>query len=489
MAINKKADSKQSKMKENTEKRTSSKAKSTAKGTSAKAGKGKTAETEAQKRDELIAKGFHPSAVKFLKDELGIDLSSLPLNTVHDIKAGRVTEPLNVRVTPLVYDKQAKEVRQMPPIQAVASMRFVFPYDNDYKPVALDKEHKVFVASYPCHEYLQKADPSVTEAAVAAEAVSEEQKELPRFTAAQVMALEGVGINENRLYANSFNAIDVDTKRDILAGEVFDVNGYVRTSFGVLNVTGQAKLVESKNGEVKAKFQSLEPSVPGKNGILDIASVRRMGNLELDFFERDQNGKVKTDVYDLPILNQAGKDLVTYGVSFEPVEGYLHKMEYDSKDNRFKDVITRDKYQVSVVNGGLCATKMRKVNDLDQDGNQIKTKFNGKEVDKYHYEATDIRVNADGTVKVNGQDLKFKSPEDLDNYRRGKGGVVEGAKWLSYPEKGGKPKEITYDAFIVPDNQKNGFAKAFSPSTSQKLIERKAPKKTARKKQNFSMGF
>lgn len=481
MAINKKADSKKSEIKE--------KAKASAK--AERTDRRQVQSNDEQKRDELISTGFHPTAVKFLKDELGIDLSTLPLSTVYDIKAGRVTEPLAVKVTPLVYDRENKEVRQMSPIQSVSSMRFVFPYDNHFKPVALDKDHRVFVASYPCHDFVQKADPSMEQtpsAAPVTEAAS--QQELPKFTQAQVMALEGIGINENRLYANAFNALDMDTKRSIQQGEPFEVNGYVKTSFGVLNVSGQGKLVEGKDGSVMAKFQPQEPVAQGKNNILDIASVRRIGSLELDFFERDSNGKVKTDVYDLPILNKAGKDVVTYGVAFEPVDGYLHKMEYDAKEKRFKDVIQKDKYQVSVINGGICATKMRKVNDLDQDGNPVKTTFNGKEVDKYHYEATDVRINADGTVKVGNQDLKFKTPQDLENYKRGKGGVVEGANWQQHGEKG-KTRNVKYDAFIVPDNQKNGFAKAFSPSTSQKLIQRNQEqvKQAPKKKQNFSMGF
>ncbi len=480
MAINKKADSKKSEMTE--------KAKKNAKAAEPK--KAFANGSDEQKRAELIEKGFHPTAVAFLKKELGIDLNSLPLNTVYDIKAGRVTEPLTVRVTPLVYDRSTKTAKEMPPIQSVSSMRFVFPYDKNFNPVALDKEHKVFVASYPCHEYIQKAEPSLNVTAEENAPAAAVQKELPKFTQEQIMALEGIGINENRLYGSAFNALDVETKRDILDGNVFSVDGYVRTSFGVLNVSGVGKLVEGPDGTARAKFQAQEPVTLDKDSILDIASVRKMGNLELDFFERDANGKMKTDVYDLPILNQAGKDLVNYGVSFEPVDGYLHKMEYDAKERKFKDVVQKDKYQVSVVNGGLCATKMRKVNDLDQDGNQIKTKFNGKEVDKYHYEATDVRLNADGTVKVGNQDLKFKTKQDLENYKRGKGGVVEGAKWLSYSEKGGKPKEVKYDAFIVPDNQKNGFAKAFSPSTSQKLIEKNQTKimKAPKRKQNFSLG-
>lgn len=486
MAINKKADSKQSKMTEKASAKVQT-GESKSKGRS----QAKPAKmSDAERRDELVSTGFHPTAVKFLKDELGIDLGALPLNTVYDIKSGRVTEPLDVKVSPLVYDKEKKEVVKMPPIKSKASMRFVFPYDNDFKPVALDKEHRVFVASYPCHQFVQKADPSAQFMEdPGQQAKTAERKELPKFTSAQIMALEGIGINENRLYASSFNALDVETKRNILEGEVFEVNGYVRTSFGVLNVNGEGRLVQMKDGSVRAAFEAQEPVKQGKNDILDINSARRSGNLELDFFERDSSGKVKTDVYDFPVLNQAGKDLVTYGVSFEAVDGYLHKTVYDSKEKRFKDEVEKDRYQVSVVNGGICATRMKKVFDLDQDGNKVKTTFNGKEVDKYHYEVADVRVNSDGTVRVGQDNLKFKTEADLANFKKGIGGTVVGAKWQEYGEKGTKPKEITYDAYVVPDNQKNGFAKVFSPSTSQKLQERNAPKQKTRKKQNFSMGF
>lgn len=484
MAINKKADSKKSELKHSEKSSRPARTESTAK-PQVKAG-------DDQKRAEIIQKGFHPTAVKFLKDELGIDLSSLPVSTIYDIKAGRVTEPLAVKVTPLAYDRETKTVREMPPIQAVASMRFVFPYDDKFQPVALDKNHRVFVASYPCHDFVQKADPSMQQEMAPSVKPAGETVELPKFTPAQVMALEGVGINENRLYGNAFNALDLDTKRSIQQGEAFDVDGYVKTSFGVLNICGQAKLVQGQDGTVRAKFQSQEPVMQGKDSILDITSVRRIGSLELDIFQRDSSGRVKTDVYDLPILNQAGKDLVTYGTAFEPVDGYLHRMEYDSQTRSFKDVVEKGKYQVSVVNGGLCATKMRKVADLDQDGKPLMTTYNGKQVEKYHYEATDVRINSDGTVRVGNQDLQFKSPQDLENFKRGKGGVVEGATWQSYGEKGGKPKQVKYDAFVVPDNQRNGFAKAFSPSTSQKLIERQQQQiqpKVAPKRQKFSLGF
>ena len=106
MAINKKADSKQSKMTEKASAKVQT-GESKSKGRS----QAKPAKmSDAERRDELVSTGFHPTAVKFLKDELGIDLGALPLNTVYDIKSGRVTEPLDVKVSPLVYDKEKKEV-------------------------------------------------------------------------------------------------------------------------------------------------------------------------------------------------------------------------------------------------------------------------------------------------------------------------------------------------------------------------------------------
>ena len=483
MAINKKADSKQSKISE--------KAAKAQQRATAKPQQKTEVNTDAKKRDELISKSFHPTVVEFLKKELGIDLNTLSLSTIYDMKAGRMTEPLSVKVTPLAYDRSTKEMREMLPIQSTASMRFVFPYDNDYNPVALDKDNRVFVGSYPCHDYIQKADPSEVFAAKDDMPQEEkEQQELPKFSQEQIMALEGIGINPNRLYSHAYNALDIDTKRSILKGEAFDVDGYVRTSFGQLYVCGQGKLITDAKGNVKSKFLSNEPKAQGNNRVLDILSVRRKGDLELDFFERDANGRVKTDVYDFPILNKAGKDLVTYGVSFVPIDGYIHKMEYNSKEKRFEDKTTREKYQVSVINGGLCATKMRKVVELDKNGKPVMTSYNGKEVEKYHYEVTDVRLNADDTIKIGKDNLKFKTPADLENYKRGKGGLVEGASWKEYTD-GKKEKVVKYDAFVVPDNQRNGFAKQFSPSTTAKLTEGNAVKKSVQKKQkqNFSMGF
>lgn len=443
-----------------------------------------------QKRDELIRTGFHPTVVEFLKNEMGLDLSKMPLSTIYDIKYGRVTEPLEIKVKPLVYDREKGERVEAAPLKSISSLSFVFPYDNNYNPIALDDKHRVFVASYPCHDFIRKAEEAGATANVEAK---EENKALPKFSNEQVMALEAIGINGDRLFSTNYNSLDVDTKLAIAAGEEFAFDGYVRTSFGGVNIAGIGKLSEMQDGTVRARFQSNEPVTQGKNDILDILSVRRIGSLELDIFERDSKGKMKTNEFDQPILNQAGKDLVNYGVAFEPVTGYTHKTEFDSKKGTYVNTIKSEKYQVTVINGGLCATAMKKVNDIDKDGNNVKTTFNGKEVDKYHYEVANARVNENGTVTINKKEVSFKTDNDLKNFKAGKVAVVSGAEWISYGEDK-KGKKIAYDAVVYPDNQRNGFAKAFSPSTSERIISErqvKAQKKVTKpaKKQNFSLGF
>jgi hypothetical protein len=441
-------------------------------------------EPEEKKRAKLIVDGFHPTAVAFLKDNFGIDLydPKFPLASIYDIKEGRVTAPLEMICKPEVYDRVNKKIVTYPGIRVVASMRFVFPYDNHFKPVALDADNHVAVYSYPCHEFVKKAEPSYSEKSVVPVEHSVDEK-MPVFSVSQVMALESVGIKQDRLFSKSFNALPLDVKRDILAGKAFDVDGSIRTAVGNINIAGTARMVTVSDKEVRTKFEPRYAVTQKNDDILDLMAVRRNGSVEFDFFERDQNGHVRTDVYDKPIVNKAGRDLVLYGVSMEPVYGYSHKNEF--KNNLPFDNVEKERYQVSVVNGGLCATKMKKVMEYDKDGKQLLTKVDGKDQPKYHYEVADLRINKDNTVRVGKDDLKFVSEKDLDNYRRGLGGTVVGAKWHNFASK----EVVSYDAFVVPDNQRNGFAKAFSPATSEKIRESRTAKMASVKKQNFSLGF
>lgn len=446
-------------------------------------------------RDRILKERFCPEGIKYLKDVLGLDLTgrAVPVSDLYNIADGRVTEPLEAVVRPLVYDRDLKRVVEKKPLKVVASFRIVMPYDRKtFKPVAPTAENRPFVASYPCYEYLQKADPS-EKVSAPAPAGTATDGEMPRFTPAQVQALEGIGVNEDRLYSNSFNAVPVSVKRAMLAGEAFDVNGTVRVSDGgsdsrlSINVNGRGRMVTAEDGSVAVRFEPQYPVEQKSDQIIDIMRIRRIGNLELDFFERDAKGHVKTDVYDNPIINKAGKDLARYGQAFGPVDGFVHEKTYDRQSRRWEDTVRKEKYQVSLVNGGLCVTRMVKVNDLDKDGNQMKTYINGKEVDKFHYEVKDPRVSKDGTVRIGNQSLRPATRKDLDDYRRGVGGKFLGFEFVDFKSR--DKKTVTYDIFAVPDNRRNGFAKGFSQKVSEDLIARREETKKTTRKQNFSLGF
>ena len=49
-------------------------------------------------------------------------------------------------------------------------------------------------------------------------------------------------------------------------------------------------------------------------------------------------------------------------------------------------------------------------------------------------------------------------------------------------------KKVVYDAYVVPDNRRNGYGRAYSQKVSEELFARRTEKKAARK-QNFAMGL
>lgn len=445
--------------------------------------------TDEQKRDKILKERFCPEGVQWLKDVLNIDVTNpkVPLSVVYDIAAGNVTEPIEAVVTPLAYDKSAKKNVEMPPMKVVSSFRIMLPYDRDtFAPIPPSKEQPVFVASYPCYEFLQKSEPSEA-VSPAKEPEKVAKGELPKFSPEMVMALEGVGIREDRLYANTFNAVSLADKQAMVAGDAFTCTGTVRVADGLdnrlsINVNGLAKLEQGRDGKVSARFVTQYPAEQQGNRVLDLMKVSRIGSLELDFFERDARGHRKTDVYGNPIINKAGKDLVRYGRVFGFVDGYLHQKAF--KNGSWEESVQKDKYEVSVVNGGLCVSKARKVLDLDANGESLTTVIGGKEVEKYHYESRDAKVGKDGTVRVGMQDLKPATPKDLEDYRRGVGG-----RFVGYQAKDFKTgKKVVYDAYVFPDNRRNGYGRAFSQKVSEELFAARQEKKTARK-QNYSLGL
>lgn len=421
---------------------------------------------------EKVLQSFLPDVREFLKDNLGLDVERLETKTLYDIIQGKLTAPLDLVVTPTAYDVALKDRVEMPKIKVCASVRLILPMENG-KPVPMDDEHKVHVSTVPCRPYLVKSDVPVSE--YAPEQVSKE--ELPTFSDKQLLALEGVGIERSRMFGG-YNRIPVDVKRAMAAGEPFPVDGAVRTSFGIVNVIGTSRLVAGADGHVRAGFESSYPQRREAGMVIDIVSARRIGALELDFFRRGADGRAITNVNGAPVLNSAGVNVITYGSAMEPVKGFIHRREFDKEKNAFTDKIETAMYQVTAVNGNLFASKMVP---------QIEKNAQGEET-VVGYNVSQARVNSTtGQVFVSGssEPLDFASDKDRLDFLAGRGGVVKNASYHDFKTK----KDVTYDAFVVPDNTAGGYAHQFTPETSRKLIERREKKVGAVRRQNFSMGL
>ena len=440
----------------------------------------------------VIAKDFDPSYLDFLKDNFGIDLESLDVSTVFDIRDGRVTRPLPITVTPRVYDSVKRETLDCRPVSAYCSLKFRWPYNaSNGKKLPIDEQHRVFFSTYPCRpmmEAIQDEQEVVAEAPMVKEEDKTEGKvERVEFTPQQRFALAAVGVTPDRLFPGKFNSFSEEEKKEIAEGRPFLFDGVVETAAGFVNICGNARLT----GNV-AVFESARPIFKKDGLIPDLIGASRLGRLEINLFETDANGKKVLDESGMPVLNQAGKDLIRFGYSTVPVDGYSHTETYNKETGKFDKKVTHWKYTVSMVNGGLCATKMAKVLDKDKDGNPVLVTRNGEKVEKYHWEVGDIRMNENGVhvgIGKNGYDVEFATKADAENYRCGKGGVVKDAIWTDQQTK----EKIKYDAFAVPDNQRGGFAKLFGPKISEMIIESRKNENRMKtfkvRKQNFSLGM
>lgn len=417
-------------------------------------GKKRNVSSDDVERGKLLDR-FHPENIKYLRDKLGLDVTDAEKCNnafLDDLLYGRVTKPVEMTVTPLAYDYGTKSRSlEMPQITILSSVRMIFPHDNKFNQIAIDpteRDSRLYVATYPHYLKCEKAqEEDVLEQPVAGVSEKSAVKEKVEFTDAEKQALEGIGISSQRLYGGRFNSIDQETKQMMKDGEDFVFTGTVNTEVGALNVSGIGRL-STEEGKVSASFETLDQQ-EGKDLMLDIMSVRKVGNLELDFFERDSQGKILRDEEGQPRINRAGWNLIEFGQAMEPVAGYVHSVEWSNENHRYEDKVNKGTYQVSVVNGGLVATSMKQGED------------------KRYEVATRMK---DGKVFVGGQYLEFASEKDRDMYIHGFGGVVKGATWKDYSAK----KDVKYDAFIVADNKKGGYGVAYSPSVSEKLIARRA---------------
>lgn len=431
-----------------------------------------------ERRQKALAK-IHPEAVQYVKDKLGLDLKDprvVDTQTLYDIVQGKVTKALPLIVVPQAYDPAAKALVDMPKIKVMDSIRIDFPKENG-KSVAPSVKVP-YIETIACRPFLEKAEGFVPERAESPEV---EQKPFS-FSDKQLLALEGIGINRDRLYGG-FNYLPREVKADIAEGRTFFVDGQVKTDFGYVKVIGEARL----DGDA-VRFQSTYPEAREENTILDLRGARIQGNMEFDFFLRDSNRRVITDVNGVALFNAAAENLTKYGMAMEPVMGRSHTRKWDEKKGEFKDVASVwEPYQVSVVNGNLYATKMRQVVELGEDGKPImETDRSGQEVEKTHPEAN-VRTR-DGKVFLDNQGAEpkeFRSPQDYENFKRGKVAVVKDVVFHDYKNN----KDVTYEAAVVADNRAAGYGKAFTPATSKELIAKMDTKKNVRRKQNYSFGL
>ena len=346
--------------------------------------------------------------------------------------------------------------------------------------------------------FVEKAEgfEAAAEQAPASQPVAESQ-DGPRFTESQLMALEGIGIDRHRLFGGA-NAISRAEKADIAEGRTFMVNGSVKTDAGLLRVVGEAKLVTDSEGNARAMFETTYPEKRSESLVLDVLGARRQeiltkegrATLELDFIRRDPTGRAMRDVNGIPYLNKAGENLMKYGMAMEPVVGYIKRNVKEDGKWTVKTEPARH-YQVSVVAGNLHVTPMKEVKDLAPDGTAVTYKDRkGQMVEQTHPEiynpmVKDGKVNLDGFGSKGAQSVDFASKKDEESYVRGGPAVVKGATFHDFSTK----KDITYDAVVVADNRKGGFAHPFSPSVSKELMEGMKPEKAqrSRKKQDYSI--
>ena len=417
---------------------------------------------------------FDPSVLDWFKDKLNLDVAQMPIAEIWKLGRNELTSPQRLVVTPKAYDAESKTQVDMPPIQVIASIRAVLPSEKG-KPVALDSKHTVFLQTVPCTPYVELAKPGEAAEEVSAPARTDDR--MPEFTESQKMALEGIGISRERLY-DGYNHLSRQEKLDILDGEIFPVMGNVKTDFGFVNVSGEARLTTDADGKASVVFDPYYPEKRVEGMVIDIETARHIGMLELQLFERSGDGKIKVDASGAPILNKAGENILSYGVALEPVEGRTFKRTRDA-NGVWNTTYDSAMYNVFAVNGSLFAQRLSKKEILGEDGNKVEM---------------DVVPNArmkDGKLFIIGEKepLKVGSEADRVGLLTGRGGVVQGVTYKDYKSKG----NVTYDAFVYINE--SGFGTKFSPATTEKFLkarkasEARAAKTTTRRKVRFGRGL
>lgn len=414
------------------------------------------------RKAEYIRSSFDVSWLFFLRDRLGMEfvdvdgrlnrqlVEATPFEVFCDMAQGRVTSrPLLFRVAPKVWDGGRRALVQGSPVTAMSFFRFRFPYakmpdGSGYRPARIDDRHLPYVASYPCYPLRDKREPAFPVRG------GGERRESPRFSAGDIKALENIGVRGDRLFGGHFGSLTVAEKERIDSGEAFPFVGALRVDVGagkdaMICVAGEGRLKRGADG-VAAFIRSYTYADcrPSASRCVDLEAMRRVGGVEYDFYERDGDGKVVKDASGRPMLNEAGEELRDYGIALRPVRGFYCEKAWDEGERRYRDVFTVKMYSVSVVGGAVVGTPMLKT---------------GR-----GWVVADAKMGGDGSVLVSGERLSFVSERDRDGFLRGYGGLVRGAKGGGGAER--------YDAFVVADNRRNGFAHAFGRKDTARILRR-----------------
>ena len=452
--------------------------------------------------------GIPAGCLEALKDRLGLDLSSpkIGADVIWGIRKGNVVGPVEVEVVPTAYDRETKKRSEMPAIKALVSLRVGLPFKGG-EIVAPDKKNKLYIQTFPVRPLVLREDGQEEGQQREAQAAPAEEKKGgkkkdPTFSDAQIKALEGAGVEPDRLFGGH-NFLSKEEKQALLDGESVEISGAVKNAYGdFINIHGEVSL-----GKKDAKFDSVVmrtladrtkvpalASIPneefetlkGGDFMVDILGASRQGQVDFDVFMRDSDGKVFRDSKtDTPVLNEAARNIISYGSSMGAVTGWFH-----GKD----DKPARHDYVITVVNGSFVAEPMEKVPTLDRAGKPVvrevwsakKKKVVEEKVTHPEVKWRNI-ITDENKVRVDGmkEPLAFRDEYGFADFAAGRPAVVIGAEMRNF--KTGKTE--TFDGAVVYDPARYG-ARLFTPSTSKKLDEKikqeHALKEKARKGLRFS---
>ena len=446
----------------------------------AKDGAKKTAYTKADQERLDVLKWFHPEVKKFFKESLGVDLADLDRKQLYDLKQGKVVK-MAVTVTPLAYDEENKHNVKMPPITVRTGVRAVLPQVNKESVAPDGDKHKMFIETYPIRPYMVKS-PEGSQEAVQSPAQAAEPGEVIDFTNASRIALQGIGMNREHFFEGNACTLTEQQKQAIASGEVFEVDGYVKTDANIAvhfydyaqfdPETKTASLIQLDRQEMQERVRQetadMEDFVAGVN-VPDLVRGSLAGGVQLDLFNRDKEGNVIG-------YNEAGENLRDFGYAMMPVEG--------TRKGK------KELFNVSVIKetGSLIAVPFRKVKTKGDDGKvserlevmQSKTLLGKKEGRGKNAKEKLLTY----TDSYKSEPLEFKTEKDYHDFMAGIGGVVKGAK-----HTGKDGKEVTYEAYAVPDQSRGGYAALLSPEKTAKVLARKEEKAQRMEKRKALVTF